>query len=258
MGTWGVWRGKPMSRCYIIGQGTLPVPCAELLLARGHRLLGLISADAALQAWAAARGLPTFPPTTDLPRLLAREPCDYLFSIVNPLLLPPAVLDLPRRAAINYHDAPLPRYAGTHATSWALLHQEPAHGITWHRMTGQADAGAILQQRHFAIAPDETALTLNAKCYEAACRAFAALLDDLAAGRDTGQPQDRARRTFFPRFQRPPAAATLGFQRPAAALSALVRALDFGPYPNPLGRPKLAQIGRASSRESVKQCARPR
>ena len=33
--------------------------------------------------------------------------------------------------------------------------------------------------------------------------------------------------------------ATLDFSRPATELAALVRALDFGPYPNPLARPKI-------------------
>jgi hypothetical protein len=57
---------QPLS-CYIIGEGTLPIQCAEMVLDRGHRLLGIVSPDSALLEWAAARGIPAFPPTTDLP-----------------------------------------------------------------------------------------------------------------------------------------------------------------------------------------------
>ncbi len=46
-------------------------------------------------------------------------------------------------------------------------------------------------------------------------------------------------RSYFARDRRPDALATLDFSRPAAELAALVRALDFGPYPNPLARPKV-------------------
>jgi folate-dependent phosphoribosylglycinamide formyltransferase PurN len=62
-------------------------------------------------------------------------------------VLPPTVLRLARRLAINYHDALLPNYAGGNAVSWALLHGEIGHGVTWHEMTERIDAGGILAHR---------------------------------------------------------------------------------------------------------------
>src|SRR4029453_13691061 len=97
-------------------------------------------------------------------------------------MLSPAVLQLPRRMAINFHDALLPDYAGLHAPSWALIKRETTHGITWHEMTERPDAGRLLKQRAFPIADRETALTLNARCYEAAIGAFEELIDGLADG----------------------------------------------------------------------------
>ena len=85
----------------------------------------------------------------------------YLFSIANLSVIPARILALPRLGAINFHDGPLPRYAGLHATTWAILNQETAHGVTWHEMREIVDTGAIFQQRIFALAPDETAFTLN-------------------------------------------------------------------------------------------------
>jgi hypothetical protein len=57
--------------------------------------------------------------------------------------------------------------------------REKAFGVTWHVMSGLVDAGDILKQYPLDIADDDTALTLNAKCYEAAIRSFAELIDDL-------------------------------------------------------------------------------
>lgn len=158
--------------CFIIGEGTLPIQCAKLLLNRGYTLYGIISFDTSISDWAKNKGIPHIQPTDNLIKFLSQQPFDYLFSIVNNFVLPQEILELPRQCPINYHDAPLPRYAGVNATSWALMHQEKTHGITWHTMAVLVDAGDILKQEIIDIADNETALTLNGKCYEAAIYAF--------------------------------------------------------------------------------------
>lgn len=90
-----------------------------------------------------------------------------MLSIANLRVLPDALLAVGRSGAINFHDGPLPRYAGLHATTWALLAHERTHGVTWHLVEGGIDEGRVLVQREVPIAEDETALTLNAKCYAA-------------------------------------------------------------------------------------------
>ena len=40
---------------------------------------------------------------------LSGEPFDYLFSIVNMRILPPEIVAIPRKRAINFHDGPLAR-----------------------------------------------------------------------------------------------------------------------------------------------------
>ena len=234
---------KKLFSCVVVGEGSLPLQCAEIVLSHGHTVCGIVSPDARLARWAAEHGIPHAAVPGDLGALVSESPFDYLFSIANYQVLPGEILAAPHRWAINYHDAPLPRYAGSYATSWALMAREQAHAVTWHLMTGQVDAGAILIQQPIEIAADETALTVNAKCYDAALRSFAALVADLAAGRAHPQPQDLDRRTFFPRYKRPPAGCALSWDHGADTLTALVRALQFGPYPNPLGLPKLALGG---------------
>lgn len=250
--------------CFIIGEGTLPIQCAEILLSRGHEIYGVISPDALLKNWAEEKNIPHTKPTDSLTLVafLSQRPFDYLFSIVNYIVLPEAldlpchwdinystynvdqsaynkILELPRRWAINYHDAPLPRYAGFHATSWAIMQRETTHGVTWHVMTQQIDAGDILKQYPIDISSNETALTLNAKCYDAAITSFAELVEGLAYGRVSTYQQNRNEHAYFPFYKSPPAGCALSWSQSAQDIDAFVRALEFGPYPNPLGLPKL-------------------
>ena len=223
----------------IIGEATLAIQCADILLDHGHALLAIVAANPEIVGWADSHQVPCLDPEVSLSASLNARPFDYVFSIANPRVLSKEVIGLPRRAAINFHDGPLPRYAGLHATSWALINREQAYAVTWHVMSEQVDAGKILKQRQVEMAEDETALSLNLKCYEAGIRSFAELVDELASGTSRPQQQDLRQRSYYPQFKRPPNAGLLSWSRPAAELSALVRALDFGQYPNPLGRPKL-------------------
>lgn len=226
-------------RCCVIGSGSLPVQCGERILARGHELCAVLTTDEGLRDWARSRGVAVPAPPERAAEVLTEAAPDYLFSIVNAAIVPEAALRAVRRAAINYHDAPLPRYAGMYATSWALLRGETEHGISWHVMTDLVDAGDLLVQRKVPVGARDTAFTLNARCYSAAIEGFDELLDGLENGGPGRTVQDLSERTFFPRSHRPPAAGLLRWERPAEELDALVRALDFGPQPNPIALPGL-------------------
>ena len=225
--------------CLIIGGGTLPILCAEVLLRSGHEICAIVSVDPRVRKWSDDNMIPWFVPGAKLEEQIER-PFDYLFSIVNEHILAEDILRLPRQLAINYHDAPLPRYAGTHATSWALMNGETVHGISWHVITDLVDGGDVLKQKHVNISKDDTALTLNTKCYEAAIEAFVELVEDISSGNLVRKKQDLERRTFFPRFKRPINGGVISWNDRADRISALVRALDFGDHPNPLGKAKLA------------------
>lgn len=225
--------------CFIIGTESHLIQCAEILLQRGHQICGIISSETLITNWAKEKGIPHVEPGPNLASVLSRQPFDYFFSIVEPSIIPNQILALPRKGAINFHDGPLPRYAGVHATSWALINQEKTHGVTWHIMSAEVDKGDILKQRSVDIVEGDTAFTLNAKCYEASIDSFAELVDELASGRVEFRKQNLVERTYFSKYKRPPAACTLSWSQPADDIAALVRALDFGPYTNPLGLPKL-------------------
>ena len=114
------------------------------------------------------------------------------------------------------------------------------HGVTWHVMTEFVDAGDIVKQTLFEIDEAETAFTLNTKCYDAAIRSFAELIDDLAYARISARKQNLNERTFFSLDKRTSPGCMLSWKHSARDFGAFVRALDFGSYPNPMGLPKLA------------------
>ncbi|WP_323765903.1 MupA/Atu3671 family FMN-dependent luciferase-like monooxygenase [Marinovum sp.] len=222
----------------LVGNDSLTRACAEQLLERGHGIAALVTRLPDLRDWAEAQGLQVVAPGGDLAARLAGTACDWLLSVANLDLLPADVLALPRCGAVNFHDGPLPRHAGLNAPVWALLAGERRHGIAWHMIEGGVDEGDLLVTRDLDLADDETALSLNLKCYAAGVESFAELLDQLA-GTPERKPQDLGQRRYHGRHARPEAMGLLRFDRPAEDVARVVRALDHGDYLNPLTTAKL-------------------
>ena len=138
--------------CYLIGSDSLLSECGGLLLDRGHSIQGIITDAPKLVQWAQEKSLLVIPASSDYGAALRATEFDYLFSITHLRMIPQDVLTTPNRAAINFHDGPLPRYAGLNAPAWALIHQEDRYGITWHEMTAGADRGPCAARWRRALA----------------------------------------------------------------------------------------------------------
>ena len=231
--------------CYLIGADTLLVECGNLILEKGHSIRGVISNAPRVKEWALERRLAHIPLGAGYAEIMRQEPFDFLFAITHLAILPDEVLSLPRRGAINFHDGPLPRYAGLNTPAWALMNREERYGVSWHFMTAGVDEGALLKQRLFDVSPRESSLTLNARNFEVAIETFEELLGELAEGKEEAAAQDGTGRSYFGRHTRPACAALLDWSKSAVELDALVRGLDFGRYDNPLGLAKVLVRDRA-------------
>ena len=143
--------------CYIIGDSTLPIRCAEFILENGNEIFGIISDDKEVRKWCANNNILNIDYDKELAYDFVNQAAyDYLFSINNPYFLPNKIVTSPKKYAINYHDALLPKYAGRFATSWAIINAEKEHGITWHLLDDSYDTGDIVKQEHVAIVANET------------------------------------------------------------------------------------------------------
>lgn len=223
----------------LIGNESLTLNCGQVLLDAGHRLEAVVTRCPNVRAWATGAGLRIEAPGADLVQRLGDLSFDWLLSIANLDMLPADLLAKASKGAVNFHDGPLPRYAGLNAPVWARIAGEARHGITWHLIGGGVDEGDILLQRSFDIAPDDTGLTLNSRCFAEAIDSFPDLVAMLATGAPQRHRQDLAQRSYFGLYDRPAVAGRLDFAKPAETLARLVMALDHGDHANPLCLPKV-------------------
>jgi natural product biosynthesis luciferase-like monooxygenase protein len=228
----------------LIGNESLTAECGNLWLERGHLLAAVVTSEPRVAEWAANRGLRVVAPGSGLAARVDGVSVDWVLSVANLSLVPEKVLLQARHGGVNFHDGPLPNYAGLNVPVWAILNGETRHGITWHLMTGGIDDGDILASRAIDITSDETAFTLNARCFDAAIESFPEVIAALEAGGEPRRPQDEGQRRLWLRADRPVAAARLDFAQPAEAVARMVRALDHADYRNPLAVPKIEAAGR--------------
>ena len=129
----------------LMGDESLTIACGDMLLAGGHRIAAVVTRDSAVQGWADGQGIPTQTAPRDL--IAAGTRCDWLLSIANLRLIPQEMIDLAANGAINFHDGPLPAYAGLNTPAWAIINGEPTHGVSWHLIEGGVDEGDLLALR---------------------------------------------------------------------------------------------------------------
>ena len=226
--------------CVLMGDETLLAQCGEELLSRGHGIVAIVTANESVRGWAKGHNLTTLASDDVLNDGWSGPGFDWFFSIANLRLIPNHLWQQATCGAINFHDGPLPRYAGLNTPAWALLNGETQHGITWHAIVEGVDRGEIYLRREIEISKDDTALSLNAKCFEAGMTSFADLCDLIEQDRLEGRSQSFEDRIYFAKSKRPKAAATLTFDASAEECGRLARGLEFGSgYVNPLALPKV-------------------
>ena len=133
---------------------------------------------------------------------LADARADVICLAGYPWLLSSAVFAQPRLGAINLHGSLLPRHRGILPLFWIYYHDDRDTGVTVHRVTDRADAGAILGQDAFSLPrglPVDRLNTLNA---ERGGPLLATTLDALESGSAIERPQDERLATPAPRITR--------------------------------------------------------
>ncbi|MFI0976949.1 amino acid adenylation domain-containing protein [Streptomyces sp. NPDC021093] len=228
------------ANCFLIGGTRVLTQCAAQLLDAGVRIEGVFSDDPAVTTWAREHSVPVLDPHGDLSAALSQVPFDYLFSMVNFRILSGEVLELPRVAAVNFHDGPLPRYSGSHVPAWALYEGETRHAATWHRMTTAVDAGSVLLERWFPVREHSTALSLTYESAENGIAVFGDLVPHVVA-RTLPDPVDTAarERRFYRRSARMASGGLIHAGTTAGEAARISKALDYGSFPNPLALPTL-------------------
>lgn len=123
---------------------------------------------------------------------------DYLISYLSPWIVPPALLQRARCAAINFHPGP-PEYPGIGCTNFAMYEGATTYGVTCHYMDPQVDTGLIIRVIRFPLHSTDTVLSLTYRCYAYLARLFYEIVDLLVAGQPF--PKATEQWTRYP-FQR--------------------------------------------------------
>ena len=87
-------------------------------------------------------------------RVRALDPDLYL-SVVAGQRLGAELLSIPDDA-VNLHGSLLPKYRGRAVGFWPLYYDDDRTGVTAHVMTGEWDAGPIIERRSFRLSADDT------------------------------------------------------------------------------------------------------
>ena len=176
-------------------------------------------------------GIPVLQPaslrTPDAQAELAALAPDLLVVVAYGLILPQAVLDIPRLGCVNVHASLLPRWRGAAPIQRALLAGDATTGVTIMQMEAGLDTGPMLARREIPIGAQDTAGDLHDRLAVLGAELLVEVLPDIAAGRLTPVPQDDAAATYADKLSKDE--APLDWQRPAAALARQVRA--FNPWP---------------------------
>lgn len=162
--------------------------------------------------------------------LLACAP-DVLVVAAYGLILPRAVLDLPRLGCINIHASLLPRWRGAAPIHRAIEAGDAQTGITIMQMDEGLDTGAMLLRQAVPIAPDDTTGTLYDRLAALGATMVVSALEQLARGELRATPQPAEGVTYASKIGK--AEAAIDWHRPAAEIERAVRA--FNPFPTALG-----------------------
>ncbi|MFO7809022.1 methionyl-tRNA formyltransferase [Guyparkeria sp.] len=152
---------------------------------------------------------------------------DLLVVAAYGLILPPAVLEMPRLGAINIHASLLPRWRGAAPINRAIEAGDAETGITIMQMEAGLDTGPMWLTRIEPIHPDDTAATLHDRLASLGAQALIEALPAIIRGEGAPEPQDDAHACYAAKLAKPE--AKVDWLEPAALIERRVRA--FNPWP---------------------------
>jgi len=225
------------------GTPDFSVPALEALVDAGHRIVAVYTqpdrpagrgqklAMGAVKQAALARSLHIEQPATlrssdHIEQLRAFSP-DLMVVVAYGLILPQAVLDIPRLGCINVHASLLPRWRGAAPIHRAIQAGDAQTGITIMRMEAGLDTGPMLLEACEAIRADDTSGSLHDRLAARGAQALLAALPGIADGSLEARAQPEEGVTYAAKITKDE--ARIDWTQPAATIDRQIRA--FNPWP---------------------------
>ena len=232
-----------LPRLIFAGSPEFAVPSAQSVLAAGYPLAAVYTRPDRpsgrgrqlhpnpIKAWAQSAGIPVLQPFTlrdpAVQAELAALTPDLLIVAAYGLILPPAVLAIPRLGCVNVHASLLPRWRGAAPIQRALLAGDVESGVCIMGMEAGLDTGPVFARAVCPIAVGMTGGELHDRLAVLGAETLRNALPDVLAGRLTSQPQDPTQATYAAKLDK--AEAELDWSRSALELERQV--LAFNPWP---------------------------
>ena len=231
-------------RIAFAGTPAFSVPCLQAALASGAEVVGVWTQPdrpagrgkqivaSPVKTAALARGLPVFQPGS-LKSEAAREPLralepDLMVVVAYGLILPQAVLSIPRLGCWNVHASLLPRWRGAAPIQRAIEAGDTETGVCLMQMEKGLDTGPVLLELRTPVMPGDTGGTLHDRLSELGAQVLADGLARLREGTlPAPQPQPADGVTYAHKLDK--GEARLDWTLPARMLADKVRA--FQPWP---------------------------
>ncbi|MFY2739960.1 methionyl-tRNA formyltransferase [Pseudocitrobacter faecalis] len=193
---------------------------------RGKKLM-----PSPVKVLAEEKGVPVFQPVSLRPQenqqLVADLQADVMVVVAYGLILPKAVLDMPRLGCINVHGSLLPRWRGAAPIQRSLWAGDIQTGVTIMQMDVGLDTGDMLHKLSCPITADDTSGSLYDKLADLGPQGLLHTLAQLAAGTAKPEVQDEALVTYAEKLSKEE--ARVDWSLSAAQLERCIRA--FNPWP---------------------------
>ncbi len=188
---------------------------------RGKKLLASPVKELAL-----AHALPVFQPSSlrsaEAAEALASLELDLLIVVAYGLILPKAILGIPKRGCLNVHASLLPRWRGAAPIERALLAGDEVSGVTIMQMDEGLDTGAMLNKESVTIERTDNRIDLENKLQIAGQTALLRTLEHLASYQANATIQDDAQSCYAAKLEK--AEAFIDWRLTAAEIDRQIRA----------------------------------
>ncbi|MGD9843367.1 MAG: methionyl-tRNA formyltransferase [Steroidobacteraceae bacterium] len=152
---------------------------------------------------------------------------DVLVVAAYGLILPQAVLDIPRLACLNIHASLLPRWRGAAPIQRAILAGDAETGVTIMRMEAGLDTGPMLKMQGFALTAHDTAASVHDRLSALGATLLLDVLAELPAALQHATAQPEAGISYAKKISKEE--AQLDWSQSAEQLDRKIRA--FNPWP---------------------------
>ncbi|CAQ86266.1 MULTISPECIES: methionyl-tRNA formyltransferase [Photorhabdus] len=158
--------------------------------------------------------------------ILKQQP-DVIIVVAYGLILPKAVLDIPRLGCLNVHGSLLPRWRGAAPIQRSLWAGDAETGVTIMQMDIGLDTGDMLYKASCPIAPEDTSASLYEKLANIGPNALLKTLSLIASGKSQPETQNEKLVTYAEKLSKEE--ARINWKLSAAHLERCIRA--FNPWP---------------------------